>query len=207
MRPEPTVTEVKRVLPAGRVMHRVPAASASCAPAGALALGLVLALPGLLGGCHRAPEPATPPSTPAASKPTASSAAAVESGVADATRTMAVAVTVGARTAPVEARYDLPAAPVAGQAFKIDVVVLPQAASPLVRVELKADEGMTVVEPAAAQSLEKVQAGAVLHVPVTAQASVPGTHVIDIGVTLELPTGPETRGFAIPVIVSGATGK
>ena len=66
---------------------------------------------------------------------------------------------------------------------------------------------MALVAPAAAQSLEKVQAGAVLHVPVTAQASVPGTHVIDIGVTLELPTGPETRAFAIPVIVAGATGK
>ena len=178
-------------------MPGTPAASTVLGtPAGALALGL-LALACLLGGCHRAPDSATPAPAPPASKPTPSAAAAVDPGVAEATRTMAAAVTVGARTAPVEARYDLPAAPVVGQAFRIDLVVLPQAASPLVSVELKADEGLTVLDPVAAQSLEKVQAGAVLHVPVTAQGAAAGTHVIDVGVTLELPTGPETRALSL----------
>jgi hypothetical protein len=208
MRPEPKVAEVKRVLPADRATPGVPAASAPLGPsARALAFGLLLALPFALGGCHREPESATPAAAPSASRATSSSGAAVDPAVAEATRTMAAAVTVGARTAPVEARYDLPAAPVAGQAFKLDIAVLPQAASPLVRVELRADEGLTLLDPVAAQSLERVQAGVVLHVPVTARASVPGTHVIDVGVTLELPTGPETRAFAVPVIVAGTAGK
>ena len=188
----------------------LPAIKAESAPAsaaaGALALGvLLLAVPLALGGCHRQPDSATP--APAAPKAPLKADAAVELTVADVTRTMAAAVTVGPRTAPVEARYDLPVAPVVGQAFKLNIAILPHAASPLVRVELTGSEGLKLLDPVTAQSLERVQAGAVLRVPVTAQASAVGTQVIDVGVTLELPTGPESRAFAIPVIVAGAAGK
>ena len=175
---------------------------------GAVALGLaLLALPLALGGCHRHGGPTTPAPSAASARTAPKADAGDDLALADVLRTMAPAVTVGQRSAPVEARYDLPAAPVAGQPFKLELAVLPQAASPLVRVELQASEGLKLLDPAAAQSLERVQAGAVLRIPVTAQASAPGTQVIDIGVTLELPTGAESRAFAIPVIVAGAAGK
>jgi hypothetical protein len=164
-------------------------------------------LPLAFAGCHRSPEPGPPTTAPAATRAPPKTDDGIDPAVAEVNRTMAIAVTVGPRTAPVEARYDLPVAPVTGQSFKLDIAVLPQAASPLVRVELHSSEGLTLIEPTAAQSLERVQAGAVLHVPVTAEATVPGTHVIDVGVTLELPAGPESRAFEIPVIAAGATGK
>lgn len=173
----------------------------------ALALGLLLATPLALASCHRQPDPANTPASPAAPRPAPKAASSTEPGAVDPSRTMAAAVTLGPRTAPVEARYDLPAAPAPGQAFKLDVAILPQAASPLVRVELRPSEGLTVLDPLAAQSLERVQAGAVLHVPVTLQAAAAGTHVLDVAVTLELPTGPESRAFAIPLIVTGGQGK
>ena len=201
--------QVHRELPARRSLPGLQAASAPAgAPAAARLLGpLLLALLLALGGCHRQPQSATPAATAAAPKLPARADAGGDPAVADVMRTMAAAVTVGPRTAPVDARYDLPAAPVTGQTFRLDIAVLPQAASPLVRVELAASEGLKLLDPVTAQSLERVPAGAVLRVPVTAQASVPGTQVIDVAVTLELPTGPESRAFAIPVIVAGTAGK
>ena len=173
----------------------------------ALALGLLLATPLALAGCHRQSDPATKPASPAAARPAPKADSSAEPGAADPSRTMAAAVTLGPRTAPVEARYDLPAAPTPGQVFKLDIAILPQAASPLVRVELRPSKGLTVLDPVTAQSLERVQAGAVLRLPVTLQAAAAGTHVLDVAVTLELPTGPESRAFAVPLIVTGGQGK
>ena len=204
---------VKALRRARRAGRAAPGARADGTPAGASTGAPVLGLLPLavlllaLGGCHRQPEPAAPPPTAAAPKAPPKADAGVDPAVAEVSRTMATAVTVGPRTAPVEARYDLPGVPVIGLGFKLDLAVLPQAASPLLRVELRASEGLTVIDPVATQSLEHVQAGAVLHVPVTLQATTTGTHVLDVGVTLELPTGPESRTFAVPVIVASAPGK
>src|SRR5262249_34225959 len=106
--------------------------------------------------------------------------------------------------APVDARFDLKSVPQPGQAFDIEVAVMPQATAPLVHVEVMPGEGLTVQAPDAAVSFEKVQAGSLERILVKANSAAARTRVLGIKVTLELPTGAGSREFAFPVIIGAA---
>jgi hypothetical protein len=164
----------------------------------------VLACLLVLGGCHRSegPDAATPaPSAP--NKATPAAVVHVDPAVADATRTMAAGVPVGASTAPVEVRFDLLTIPAAGQPFQVDVGVLPKAPAPVLHIEVSGSDGLSIDSPDAPLSVEKVQAGTLEKVTVTATSAKAGTRVLDVKVTLELPGGAETRDFVFPVIIAG----
>ena len=166
-------------------------------------LAAVLACLLALGGCHRGdnPDAATPgAATPGRGKP--APAVHVDPAVADATRTMAAGVPVGASTAPVEVRFDLLSVPAAGHSFQVDVGVLPKAPAPVLRIEVSGGEGLSIESPDAPVSVEKVQAETLEKLTVTATAAKAGTRVLDVKVTLELPSGVESRDFVFPVIVA-----
>jgi hypothetical protein len=155
-----------------------------------------------LAACHRAPEAPAPPPVRRAQKPVVPAEPPVDPAVAEANRTMAAGVPVGATTAPVDVRFDLPSVPIAGRPFEVRVAVLPQALAPVLRIEVDASEGLVVAEPDGPLSREKVQAGTLEEVTVRATAATAGTRILTVKVTLELPSGPESRAFAFPVVVA-----
>ena len=165
----------------------------------------IAALGGLLAlaACHPQDDPAAPaPRVGGASrKHVPAGEPSAEAAVADANRKMAAGVPVGASTAPVEVRFDLASVPVAGQPFEVSVAVLPAAPAPVLRIDVRGGEGLSVVTPDGPVSIEKVQAGTLESLTVTAIAAAAGTRVLGIAVTLELPTGTESRNFAFPVVV------
>ena len=154
----------------------------------------------LLTACHRGENAASTAAKKAA--PTAAPTADVDPAVASAMKTMAPGVGLGPSDAPVDVRFGLPAWPVSGQPFKVQVAVLPSAAIPTLRVDVTSDADLQIVEPTASVALEKVAAGTAQTVEITAQSSEPGARVINVTVTAELPTGPLARAFAYPVIVA-----
>jgi hypothetical protein len=155
----------------------------------------------LLAACHSGEEGATHlVGRPAAKKPVAAEPAA-DAAVTEAIRTMAAGVPIGTSTAPLDVRFSLASAPAPGEAFPLEVAVLPDAPAPVLRVEVTGGDGLTIVEPDAAVSFEKVQAGSVNHIHVRASSSAAGTRLVQVRATLELPDGPETRSFAFPVVI------
>ena len=107
----------------------------------------------------------------------------------------------GSGSAPIELKFDLGAHPIAGQPFEMQLAVVAKAPAPIVRVEVTADSGLTVVQPAMPVTLEKVEEGAPAWVPVRLKVATPGTLLIRIGLTMESPTGSDTRTFLVPVLV------
>ena len=171
----------------------------------AAAIAVVIGLLGL-GACQKPGDPAgsAPHPGTAARKPAHPAATAPDDAIVDANRKMAAGVPVGASTAPVEVRFDLATVPVAGQPFEVSIAVLPAAPAPVLHIEVRGSEGLTIVAPEGPVSVEKVQAGTLERVAVRALAAKPGTRVLGVTVTLELPTGTEARDFAFPLIVGAS---
>lgn len=162
----------------------------------------------LLAACGGDPPPAATPV--AGPKPTApaeaSAGAAPDPAVVEAQQKMVPAVTVGDASAPVELRFDLAAAPKPGEPFTVEFAVLPQTAMLSIRGAVTGSAGLEVVSPVGGVSFEKLQAGTVHRFQVTALSDRPGTRVVNVAMTIELPTGPVTRTFGVPVVVGSPAG-
>ena len=170
----------------------------------------VLALAGLAlatllsGGCHSGEGDATAAlRKPAAKKAPAPTEPAIDPAVAEANRTMASGVPIGSSTAPLEVRFDLGSVPRPGETFQIEVAVLPGAPAPVLRLEVTGGDGLTIVEPDGFVAVEKVQAGSVTRLRIRASSAAAGTRLVQVRATLELPSGPESRVFAFPVVIGG----
>jgi hypothetical protein len=160
---------------------------------------------GLLAACDRSGEAgaaATVAAKVRKSAPAGSTSA--DAALLDANRRMAAGVPVDSSTAPVDVRFDLATVPAAGQPFEVDVGVLPAAPTPLLHVDVRSSEGLSIDAPDGPVSIEKVQAGTVQRITVKLTSATPGTRVLNVKVTLDLPTGAESRDFAYPVIVAAA---
>ncbi len=167
----------------------------------ALRTGLLLVAVATAAACHRG-EPANPAAAPA--KGPAHAVVPVDADpVVDAGKRMAAGVPMGNGTAPVEVRFDLASVPRAGQPFEVEIAVLPQAPSPVLRIDVLPGDGMAVDTIDGPLSVEKVQAGGLARLFVKMSSAQAGTHVLGIKVTLEQPGGAESREFAFPVVVGG----
>jgi hypothetical protein len=155
------------------------------------------------GGDESKPEAGT---RPQAKKQLAPTDSAPDAAIAEANRKMAAGVPVGASTAPVEVRFEIDSAPVAGEPFDISVAVLPGAPTPVLHIEVRASEGLIVVAPDGPVSIEKVQAGTLERLAVKASSARTGTRVLSVKVTLELPSGAQSRDFAFPLLIGTAGG-
>jgi len=155
-----------------------------------------------LAACQRSPEATVPAPARVGQKTVSPAEGPADPAVVEARRTMAAGVPVGATTAPVEVRFDVPSAPTAGQPFAVRIAVLPQALAPVLHIELNASEGLVIAEPDGILTREKVEAGTLEQVTVTASSASPGTRILTVTATLELPTGAEARTFAFPLIVA-----
>jgi hypothetical protein len=185
-----------------RVVGRGGSAVAGMQERGWRGLGCALAVAGLLlGACGRGGDAAAPAPPKQAKKAARPVESAADLAVAEANRKMVGGVPVGSSTAPVDVRFNLPAAPVRQQPFKVELAVLPQAPAPVLHVDVQGGEGLSVTDPTGPVLLEKVQAGTVQRLTVTATSEQPGTRIIEVRVTLELPAGAESREFAFPVVV------
>jgi hypothetical protein len=153
-----------------------------------------------LSGCHRGENTASTAARQA--KPSAAPEADSDPATSNALKGMAPGVSLGPSDAPVDVRFGLPAWPVSGQPFTVQVAVLPATAIPTLRVDVSSDADLKIIAPTATVALDKVAAGAAQTVEITAQSNEPGARVINVTVTAELPTGPLARAFAYPVIVA-----
>ena len=158
------------------------------------------------GGSFSASAPATPAAPTKAAAKAAAADRATDGSIAGVNRSMSPAVPMDASKAPVDARFDLASVPVVGAPFEVAVAVLPTAASPSLRVTVTGSDGLVIIDPVAPVLIEKVQAGSVVRVVVKASSVEAGSRVVMVKVTLDLPAGPEQRGFAFPVIVGGGAG-
>jgi hypothetical protein len=165
-------------------------------------LGLAAVLPA---GCHSGDgNPADPARKPVAKKLAPPSEPSVDPAVAEANRTMASGVPIGTSMAPLEIRFDLDSVPRPGEAFVIDVAVLPGAPAPVLRLDVTGGEGLAILEPDGFVAYEKVQAGSVARLKIRASSATAGTRLVQVRATLDLPGGPESRVFAFPVVVGTA---
>jgi hypothetical protein len=139
-------------------------------------------------------------SSVAAAKRPKAAEPAVDPAVADAMKRTTAAMTVGTSRAPVEVRFGLAAVPQPGQPADVELIVLTQVAVPTVRVEVRSEGDLNVVEPAAPVALDKVQAGTVHSIKVQVVPARAGTSTLTVAVTLEQPTGPEQRTFQLPIV-------
>lgn len=169
---------------------------------------VVAAIGGLLGlsACQKSGDstPPAPSARPAVRKAPEPGDSTPDAAIAEANRKMVAGVPIGASTAPVEVRFDIERAPVAGSPFDVSVAVLPEAPAPVLHIEVRASDGLVVVAPAGPVSIEKVQAGTLERLTVKASSAKPGTRVLSVTVTLELPSGAQSRDFAFPVLVGAA---
>lgn len=130
-----------------------------------------------------------------------SAAEATDPALIDLVKRTTPATTLGSEAAPVELRYEFTGIPAAGQPVAIELSVLPQAAVPTMRVELRSASELRIVEPTAPAVFDKVQAGTIHAVRVQAVAERAGTTTLRAVVTLDQPTGQERRTFELPVVV------
>ncbi len=163
----------------------------------AIAIGLAAIL---LAACQRGGSASVAPPKPLA-HPAPVRDPGMDPAVVSANRTMAAGVPVGDSAAPVDARFDLDAAPIRGVPFAVGVAILPGAPVPLVRLDVSASEGLVIVQPESQVSQEKVAAGTVVPLQVSLLSAEAGTRVLTVKATLELPDGPQSRTFAFPLIV------
>jgi hypothetical protein len=143
----------------------------------------------------------TPPATPAPGAPRVLKST-FDPAVVAANKTMAAGVPIGDSAAPVETRFDLGAVPAPGVPFVVQVAILPGAPAPLLRLDVTAAEGLSILSPDGQLTREKVTAGSVVPLEIRAESTDAGSRVLYIKATLELPDGPQARTFAFPILVA-----
>jgi hypothetical protein len=111
------------------------------------------------------------------------------------------AVPVGSGTLPVELRFGLTHAPVAGERFPLSVVLTAVGAQPALRVRWRGDEDLQVTGAAEAH-VPRLDPGPGETLETTLQAPSPGLHLVTVEVALDLPGDPVTRTFQLPVFVT-----
>jgi hypothetical protein len=156
----------------------------------------ILLMAGLAAGCGGGKgEPAkVAPKTPSAAE-------ATDPAMVELVKRTTAATTIGSESAPVELRFEFAGVPVAGRPVGIELSVLPQAAVPTLRVELRSENELLVVEPSVPTVFDKVQAGTIQTIHVQAVPERTGTTTLRAVVTLDQPTGQERRTFELPVVV------
>jgi len=142
--------------------------------------------------------PAPAPAAPRVVKST------LDPAVIAANKTMAAGVPIGDSAAPVESRFDLGAVPAPGVPFVVQVAILPAAPAPLLRLDVTAAEGLSILSPDSQLTREKVTAGSVVPLEIRAESTDAGSRVLYVKATLELPDGPQARTFAFPILVAPA---
>jgi hypothetical protein len=114
---------------------------------------------------------------------------------------MAMAVVSGSTLAPIEAHFNVPAAPVLNAPFKVELIVTAGAAAPVMTLEVSGEEGLQILTPSAPLSFDKLAAGRDVQVTIEAQASTAGAHLVHAVAVMGLPNGPQSKTFVLPVLV------
>jgi hypothetical protein len=115
---------------------------------------------------------------------------------------MVTAVTAGKGGPPVGLKFELRAAPEAGQALDVDLVVIPDAVA-IERIEAKfqGGENLSVVEGGELAYVEKPTQGSVIRHVVRVLPKQDGIFTLSATVTVDLANDSITRTFTIPVVV------
>jgi len=109
-----------------------------------LTVAVTVAIAGLIAAAcsgSSTPTPTPAPAAPRVPKPT------LDPALVAANKNMAAGVPIGESTAPIESRFDLAAVPAPGEPFVVQVAVLPGAPAPLLRLDVTAAEGLSVLSP------------------------------------------------------------
>lgn len=176
--------------------------------AGRIALGIAL-----LGavvwaaGCSRKPaeeEPAPGAATPAEPDKAAATGQPPQASAEPAEDRTAEAVVTSKTSAPVDLRYDLPAKPVPGQPFEIELAFKVRAAADTLEVEVTGMPGL-LVEAGTSHRFTAVTGGETYAARVSARVEAPGLYYLGVVAKMITPVQAEVRAFSIPIAV-GAVG-
>jgi hypothetical protein len=105
--------------------------------------------------------------------------------------------------APVQLKYELQGTPAAGVQLPIAIAIVPQAATPSLRVSFIATDGLALSDDEAAEYSGAVPDGVYRHT-LTVTPRADGEYYVGVIVVMSMPNGPEARTFNIPVLVGEA---
>lgn len=172
--------------------------------AGRIALGIaLLGAVAWAAGCSRKPaeeEPAPGAATPAEPDKAAATGQPPQASAEPAEDRTAEAVVTSKTSAPVDLRYDLPAKPVPGQSFEIELAFKVRAAADTLEVEVTGMPGL-LVETGTSHRYAAVVGGETYAARVSARADAPGLYYLGVVAKMITPVQTEARTFSIPVAV------
>jgi hypothetical protein len=140
--------------------------------------------------------------TPAAPNPHLNTSVAAKKGPSaeELTAGMVEAASQGKSQLPVQLKFDLPQRPTLGQAFDINIAILPQIDADLVGIQVSGGDGLSAAV-SAAQIETPIEAGQVYRQSVKATATTDGVLLLNLTVSLKHDDMTESRAFSIPLIV------
>ncbi len=113
-------------------------------------------------------------------------------------------VSPGKPTAPVDLKFSLQAKPGLGVALAIDLALIATGPSDSLTLSVQGGDGFDVDAATSLASFPKSPAGALYRHQLKVTPRAEGVFFLDVVVTAAVPGGPQSRSFAIPVLVGGA---
>lgn len=150
-------------------------------------------------GTDNAAAPAAKPdkATKSATNPEEDALAAAEQQTAD----MVHGVSPGKPAAPVDLKFNLSAKPELGKPLPIDIALLATGASDAMTLSVQASDGLEVDPATSLANFPKSQVGALYRHQITVTPRAEGAYFVNVVVTTVVPGGPQSRSFAIPLLV------
>ena len=150
-------------------------------------------------------EGVAPPETATGVEPTTGTDPAPELRAEDLPKVVpmkqATAATAAEPDAPIEFRYQLTASPEVGQPLLIDFALVPQKASPALRVMVATSGGLGLQRGSSAPVMRNVQAGAEYWDQIVVVPEADGAFNVNVIATLGEGPSSLARTFSIPVMV------
>jgi hypothetical protein len=119
------------------------------------------------------------------------------------TADMVHGVSPGKAAAPVDLKFNLLAKPELGKPLAIDVALIATGASESMTLAVQPAEGLDVDSASSRENFPKSQVGALYHHQISVTPRAEGAFFVNVVVTTVVPGGPQSRSFAIPVLVGG----
>ena len=113
---------------------------------------------------------------------------------------MANAVATGKTAAAVDLKYDIPAKPVVGEPFELELAFLPRLAADSLEVEVTGIPGLTLVSTGTSQ-FDGVAAGDRHVMRVLVRAEAPGLYYVGVAAKMVTKVQTDARTFSVPVAV------
>ncbi len=113
-------------------------------------------------------------------------------------------VSPGRPTAPVDLKFSLKSKPGVGSSLAIDLAIIATGPSESLTLSVQAGDGLEVDASTSLATFPQSAVGALYRHLLKVTPRAEGVFFVDVLVTAAVPGGPQSRSFAIPILVGGA---